>query len=172
MKLDFKKQPTPPSAPDAPATPPATEYRSARPAGDAEPQTLDKRHNHMLQMVTGLILCFLLFYSLADYTSYSAGRIHPGEMIFSNTMIQLWTATYRMAFIFAIVMAFISLCWTGLWKFFKPSPDRDFDLLTSIRYDLTPEKRIWLFVIVFFASCFLFAFLLTANLTESVSVSP
>ncbi len=180
MELNYRK-PKPVEAygppPDEPAGEPVTapgvdspDVVERSPGVDSPQQP--KAHNHLFRLFLGLVVCFLFFYVCADYTSFTAGQIHPGELVFSNTMVQLWTATYRLAFIFGVSLALIGLAFQGLWQFFRPTPERDFDLITSIRFDLTPTQRIWLFFIVFFALCFLFVQLLSVRLPESVSVGP
>ena len=147
---------------------------TARPEPPAGPTTRQST-NYLLRLFGGFAVAFLFFYCLADYTAVTTGQIRPGEMIFSNTMIQLWTATYRLVFIMGIVMALIALLSAksrGLWQFFKPTADDQFDLAYSIKHHLTPTQRVWLFYAVFFFLCYLFVALLTAKLPESASVTP
>lgn len=176
MNLQFPRRgnvPTERAGPDPVAYPePVVVHEPSPTNAGPEPDAVKPRRNTIGRIVMGLVVCFLFFYVLSDYTSFTAGQIHPGELIFSNTMIQLWTATYRLAFIFAVVLAMIGLVWQGLWQFFRPSKDRDFDLGTSIRNDLTNKERLWLFFIVFLSLCYLFVQLLMVRLPESVSVGP
>lgn len=126
----------------------------------------------LLKLFGALLTVFLSFFALADYTSFTTGQMRPGELVFSNTMVQLWTASYRLVFIDLIVLLILWMTAPALWALVRPDHNHKYDLTTSILNDLTPKERIWLFFIVFYANAYLFVLLLTAKLPESISAGP
>lgn len=116
-----------------------------------------------------LLVAFLAFYLLADYTEFTVGALHPGELIFSNTMIQLWTATYRMAYVYMAVLALLSITAPVLWAFYRPDGNQKFDLATFVLNHLSPTQQVWLFFVAFWLNCLLFILLLMVRLPESVN---
>ena len=57
------------------------------------------RAKHSFYLWSGLLIALFGFYALADFTAYMTGQERPGQLIFSNTMTQLWTAAFRLTFV-------------------------------------------------------------------------
>lgn len=127
------------------------------------------RSRYLLNLYGGLGGAFLVFYALADYTSFTVAEQRPGQLIISNTMTQLWTACFRLAFILGASLALLRLFWPELFRFFRPSTDGP-DMMTTIKYELTSFQRLCVFLLAFFGLCFLFIQLLSVNLPQTVSV--
>ncbi|GAB3802948.1 hypothetical protein GCM10028819_32040 [Spirosoma humi] len=127
------------------------------------------RSRYLLSLYGGLVGAFLVFYALADYTAYTVAEQRPGQLIISNTMTQLWTACFRMAFILAASLGLLRLFWPELFRFFRPGTDGP-DMMTTIKYELTSFQRLCVFLLAFFGLCFLFIQLLSVNLPQTVSV--
>ncbi len=128
------------------------------------------RSRHLLNLYGGLVAGFLLFYALADYTAYTTAEQRPGQLIFSNTMNQLWTACFRMAFVLGASLGLLRLFWPELFQFFRSDSATEPDMINTIRYDLTSFQRLCVFLLAFFGLCYLFIMLLQVNLPQTISV--
>jgi len=133
---------------------------------------LPARLRHLVTVFSGLLLGFLCFKALADWTAYTTGEMQPGQIVFSNTMTQLFTAGYRLAFIQIVALALIRLLWPELWAYFRPDQRSGPDMDTTLRYEITPFQRLCVFLFVFSLHCLLFVLLLQVSLPASVSVGP
>lgn len=128
---------------------------------------LDSR---MYNLYSGLVIGFLTCYAFADYTSFMAGEQRPGQLVFSNTMTQLWTACFRMTFVLGFSLGLLRLVWPELFQFFRTDVTTDPDLTKTIRFELTSFQRLCVFLAAFFGFCYLFILLLSVNLPTGVSV--
>ncbi|WP_080239069.1 hypothetical protein [Spirosoma rigui] len=128
------------------------------------------RSRQLVNLYGGLLIGFLIFYALADYTAYTTAEQRPGQLIFSNTMNQLWTACFRLAFVLGASLGLLRLFWPELFQFFRPDNHEGPDLTNTIKYELTSYQRLCVFLLAFFGLCFLFIALLSVNLPQTVSV--
>lgn len=128
------------------------------------------RSRHLVNLYGGLLAGFLVFYALADYTSYTTAEQRPGQLIFSNTMTQLWTACFRLAFVLGASLGLLRLFWPELFQFFRPDTHERPDMTDTIKFELTSFQRLCVFLLAFFGLCFLFIALLSVNLPQTVSV--
>lgn len=128
------------------------------------------RSHHLLKLYGGLLIGFLAFYALADYTAYTTAAQRPGQLIFSNTMTQLWTACFRLAFVLGASLGLLRLFWPELFQFFRPDNQDGPDMMTTIKFELTSFQRLCVFLLAFFGLCFLFIQLLSVNLPQTISV--
>jgi hypothetical protein len=126
----------------------------------------------MVRLFGGLMVGFMGFYVLAEYTSYTVGETQPGQLVFSNAMIQLWTAAYRLAFILLVVLVLLRLFWPAAFEFFRPDRQTGPDITNTFLHEISPTQRLWVCLSVFFFVCYLFVLLLMVKLPESVSVGP
>ena len=122
------------------------------------------------RVLIGLAIAFLLFWNLADWTSATGARMRPGQYAYSNEMAQLWTATYRLVFIIAVVVAIIKLTVPALIRYWRRDVEPGFDASTDFLFHLTPHQRLWFSFALLFALCYLFILLLGVRLPESPSV--
>jgi hypothetical protein len=127
------------------------------------------KSRYLLQLYGGLIIAFLTFYALADWTSFTTAEQRPGQLIFSNTMTQLWTACFRLAFVLGASLGLLRLLWPELFRFFRPDNEGP-DMMTTIKYELTSFQRLCVFLLAFFGLCYLFIQLLSVNLPQTISV--
>lgn len=134
------------------------------------PAQMLARSRHMLNLYGGLLIGFLVFYALADYTAYTTAEQRPGQLVFSNTMSQLWTACFRMAFVLGASLSLLRLFWPELFRFFRSDSASDPDMTNTIQYELTSFQRLCVFLLAFFGLCYLFIMLLSVNLPETISV--
>ncbi|UHG93395.1 hypothetical protein [Spirosoma oryzicola] len=125
---------------------------------------------YLLSLYGGLAVAFVAFYALADYTAYTTAEQRPGQLIFSNTMTQLWTACFRLVFILGASLALLRLFWPELFRFFRPDTQNGPDMMTTIKHELTSYQRLCVFLLAFFGLCLLFIALLLVNLPQTVSV--
>ncbi|MVM34980.1 hypothetical protein GO755_33440 [Spirosoma sp. HMF4905] len=159
-------QPAPSSDPGPTPSQPERSWLNLGELGRSARQALPVLHKRF----GSLLLAFLVFYAMADYTEFTVGALHPGELVFSNTMIQLWTATYRMAYVYMAVLALLSITAPVLWAFYRPDGNQKFDLATFMLNHLSPTQQVWLFFVAFWLNCLLFILLLMVRLPESVNV--
>lgn len=190
--MDFKRKKadeptdwrTQPLAEPTQAEPIQAEPRQAGPDPEelTEPQPTGWRGwiNHLLRLLHksrqlihlygGLGLAFLVFYALADYTAFTTAEQRPGQLIFSNTMTQLWTACFRLAFVLGASLGLLRLFWPELFRFFRPDIHDGPDMMATIKNELTPYQRLCVFLLAFFGLCALFIALLSVNLPQTISV--
>lgn len=154
-----------PAAPEPPV-------EAANPPADQEPEaSLVARSKHLISIAAGLVFGFLFFYLLADWSSFTTGQQRLGQLVFSNTMTQLWTAAYRLTFIVAVALLLIRLFIPSLFTFWRADTRGRLDLENAFS-SLTRFQQVCVFLAVFFGFCYLFVALLQVSLPESVSVGP
>ena len=147
----------------APETPPAV-------SEDTPPATVSARAWHLVNMAGALVFAFVLFYLLADWSSFSTGQYQMGQLVFSNTMTQLYTAAYRAAFIIGVSIGLQRVFIPDFFHFWRADKRGGPDAETTFRYQLTPYQRLCVFLFTFFGFCYLLVELLQVSLPESVSV--
>jgi|GEM_PF-6233709 len=160
--------PEPHPEPEEPAradTTEADEPQPVRPIAD-----FLNRARQSFYLYSGLLIALFGFYALSDFTAYMTGQERPGQLIFSNTMTQLWTAAFRLTFVLGASLGVLRLFWPELFRFFRPDTTDGPDMINTIRFELTPYQRICVFLLVFFGICGLFVLLLSVNLPQTVSV--
>lgn len=128
------------------------------------------KSRHLLNLYGGLVLGFLVFYAMADYTAFTTAEQRPGQLIFSNTMTQLWTASFRLAFVLGASLGLLRLFWPELFHFFRPDVHDGPDMMATIKNELTPYQRLCVFLLAFFGLCALFIALLSVSLPQTISV--
>ncbi|GAB3753955.1 hypothetical protein [Spirosoma pomorum] len=150
------------------------ETNTPEPAPEPAPSTgiggkVLAKSRYLWQLYGGLAVAFLAFYALADYTAYTTAEQRPGQLIFSNTMTQLWTACFRLVFVLGASLGLLRLFWPELFRFFRPDSEGP-DMMTTIKYELTSFQRLCVFLLAFFGLCYLFIQLLSVNLPQTISV--
>ncbi|WP_138994010.1 hypothetical protein [Larkinella sp. C7] len=164
MDLKFKKPANAPQLSDAPEV----EMPSHEP--EDNPEKWYHRF-YSLRVLMGLAIAFLAFWVLADWTGWTAARMRPGQIVYSNEMVQLWTAAYRLVFVISVAVAIIRLTIPILTEYWRQDASTAIDATTDFK-KLTPQQRLWFSFAVLLAFCYLFVQLLLVKLPESLSVGP
>lgn len=150
---------------DLKIAPPAAETEP-----DAAPTLLQKSVNY-LKALAWLIAGFLASFFMADYTNHNIAKRSMGTLIYSNEMMQLWTACYRLTFILIAAKVLQTLFWLFQWHYYRPDQRKGPDLETDF-LQLDPFHRICVYILCFFGLVFAFVLLLSVNLPQAISVVP
>jgi hypothetical protein len=152
----------------------AEKLSDAREVPDPEPEEPHDSWAHRFysfRVLIGLAIAFTGFWILADWTGFTAARMKPGQIVYSNEMVQLWTASYRLVFVVAVAIAIVRLTLPAFVRYWR----QDVDPLLDAGKDflkLTPHQRLWFSFAVLAFLCWLFVQLLMVKLPESLSVGP
>ncbi|WP_234733406.1 hypothetical protein [Tellurirhabdus bombi] len=147
--------------------PVASEFRSEE---ESVASSLINRF-YSARVLIGLAIAFISAWLLADWTSSTNAQMRPGQIAYSNEMQQLWTATYRLAFVVIAAVAIIRLTIPSLVQYMRQDSGFVLDAAEDFK-KLSPQQRLWFAFAVLFSLCYLFVSLLSVKLPESLSVGP
>ena len=131
---------------------------------------LANRAKHLFRLYWWLIIGALVFFILADVTAFMNGELRPGQVVFSNSMTQLWTGLFRSTLIIGGSLMLLRLLQGELFEYFRPDRASGPDMIDDFMHHITPFQRICVFWFVYFLLCLVLVLIQLVNLPPNISV--
>ena len=154
---------------DKPAHPEADQPIEPAPTLRPTAPSLVNRARHLVRLYFWLLIGALVFFILSDLTAFMAGELRPGQVVFSNSMTQLWTGLFRATLVIGGALMLLRLLQSELFEYFRPDRANGPDMIDDFLHRITPFQRICVFWFVFFLLCLVLVLIQLVNLPPDIS---